>query len=366
MIADRMRLIDASGIRKVFDLAATLENPINLSIGQPDFDVPTAVKDAAISAIDGGFNRYTPTQGIAELRDGVMAMLRRSGRVRMDGELDIMISSGTSGGLLLAIHALINPGDEVVFADPFFVMYKHLVRLIGGVPVCIDTYPDFELTAERLERVLTPRTKMVIVNSPNNPSGAVYSPATLHELAALCNVRGLWVLADDIYSAFCYDSAFHSIFPLLERGILLDGFSKSHAMTGWRVGYAVGPRAVIQEMNKLQQYTFVCAPSMAQKAAVAALQCDMTEHVDSYRRKRDMVCTALQATFNLQKTGGAFYAFVPAPGGDATAFVMRALEHKVLIIPGSVFSERDTHFRLSYAADDETIQRGLGVLNKLV
>ncbi len=365
LLADRLKLIDASGIRKVFDLAATMKDPIDLSIGQPHFDVPDPLKALAMQAIDEGFNRYTMTQGIPELRAGVLGQLRAAGRVPADDALDVTITAGTSGGLLLAILALVNPGDEVLLADPYFVMYKHLVNLIGATPVFIDTYPDFTLTAERVRHALTPRSKMLIVNSPSNPTGVVLPPDVLRGIAEVCNAHGIWVLSDEIYSAFCYDAPFCSIFPLLERGLLLDGFSKSHAMTGWRVGYAVGPRAVIQEMNKVQQYTFVCAPSMAQKAAVAALDHDMQTQMAAYRRKRDMVYESLRAQYELGKPGGAFYAFVRAPGDNASAFVQRAIAHNLLVIPGSVFSERDTHFRLAYTASDETIQRGLAVLHEL-
>ncbi len=365
LLADRLKHIDASGIRKVFDLAATMKDPINLSIGQPDFDVPEPLKALAMHAIDEGFNRYTMTQGIPELRAGVVRTLRAAGRVPADDALDVTITAGTSGGLLLAILALVNPGDEVLFADPYFVMYKHLVNLIGATPVFIDTYPDFTLTAERVRRALTPRSKLLIVNSPSNPTGVVLSPDVLRGIAEVCNAHGIWVLSDEIYSAFCYDTPFCSIFPLLERGLLLDGFSKSHAMTGWRVGYAVGPRAVIQAMNKVQQYTFVCAPSMAQKAAVAALEHDMGTPRAAYRRKRDLVYDSLRGQYELGKPGGAFYAFVRAPGDNATAFVQRAIAHNLLVIPGAVFSERDTHFRLAYTASDETIQRGLAVLREL-
>jgi len=365
MIADRMASIDASGIRKVFDLAAQLKDPVNLSIGQPDFDVPAAAKEAAIKAIQEGYNKYTQTQGIAELRAALMARLAQQGRLRGRDDDQIMITSGTSGGLLQAIMALVNPGDEVLIADPYFVMYKHFVKFIGGVPVYIDTYPDFELTAARVKAHLTPRTKMLIVNTPSNPTGAVIAEPELRAIAALCNQHGIWVLTDEVYSMFCYDQPFHSIFPHVERGILLDGFSKSHAMTGWRVGYAVGPAAVIQEMIKLQQYSFVCAPSMAQYGALAALDVDMSATVAAYRRKRDMIYDGLREYYELPKPDGAFYAFVRAPGFCGSAFVARAIARGLLIIPGNVFSERDTHFRISYAASDETIQRGIALLREL-
>ncbi len=366
MIADRMKQIDSSGIRKVFDLASQMKNPINLSIGQPDFDVPDAAKEAAIQAIRDGFNKYTLTQGIDELRDGVRRHLAQQNRLTNHEDDMVMITSGTSGGLLLAILTLVNPGDEVLCADPYFVMYKHFVNLIGGVPVYVDTYPDFQLTAERVEPHITSRTKMLIVNSPCNPTAAVYSSGALREIAELCNRHGLWVLSDEIYSAFSYDEPFSSIFPFVDRGILLDGFSKSCAMTGWRVGYAVGPVEVVQEMCKLQQYTYVCSPSMAQKGAVKALDCDMSETVAAYRRKRDIVYEGLKDHFELVKPGGAFYAFARAPGDNGTEFVEKAIANNVLIIPGSVFSEKDTHFRVSYAADDDVIQRGAEVLCSLV
>ena len=366
MIAERLKKIDASGIRKVFDLAAKMDNPVNLSIGQPDFDVMDDIKNSACEAINDGFNKYTPTQGIPELRDAVTDNLKKQGRLSNRDDDMTMITSGTSGGLLLSIMTLINEGDEVMFADPYFVMYKHFVNLINGKPVYIDTYPDFKLTAERVERYITDKTKMLIVNSPCNPTAAVYPDKDLKEIAELCNKRGIWIISDEIYSSFAYDNNFSSIFPFVEKGILLDGFSKSHAMTGWRVGYAVGNKEVIQEMCKLQQYTYVCAPSMAQKAAINALDVDISNIVNSYRKKRDIVYDNLKNKFELVKPGGAFYAFVKAPGGNATAFVEKAIANNLLIIPGSVFSEQDTHFRISFAADDEVIKRGMEILNKIV
>ena len=362
MIAERMHKIDSSGIRKVFDLASKMKNPINLSIGQPHFDVPPAVKEAATQAINNGFNKYTPTQGIDELRDAVTRHLSRQNRLLNHEDDMTMITSGTSGGLLLSIMALVNKGDEVLCADPYFVMYKHFANLIGGVPVYVDSYPDFQLTAERVEKCITDKTKMLLVNSPCNPTAAVYPESELKKIAELCNRHGIWIVSDEIYSAFSYDRPFASIFPYTERGLLLDGFSKSHGMTGWRVGYAVGNREVIQQMCKLQQYTYVCAPSMAQKAAVKALETDMTEMVDTYRHKRDIVYEGLKDHFELTKPGGAFYAFVRAPGNNGTAFVEKAIANNLLIIPGSVFSERDTHVRISYAAEDDVINRGAEVL----
>lgn len=365
MIAERMKKIDSSGIRKVFDLAASLDNPVNLSIGQPDFDVPTPVKNAAADAIHAGHNKYTVTQGTAELRQAILSHLEKQNRFGHHDNHNVIVTSGTTGGIFLSILALVNAGDEVLIPDPYFVMYKHFINLIGGVPVYIDTYPDFLLDPAALKKYITPKTKMLILNSPANPTGVVYPQELLKEIAAICNQNGTWILSDEIYSSFCYDENFSSPYPFAENVIMLDGFSKSHAMLGWRVGYAIGPASIIREMIKLQQYTYVCSPSMAQKAALTALEHDVSDSVAAYKHKRDIVYNNLKDTFTITKPGGAFYAFVEAPGGNATAFVEKAIKNNLLIIPGNVFSEKDTHFRISYAATDETIQKGMDILVKL-
>ena len=364
-IADRMARIDASGIRKVFDLAAKMTDPINLSIGQPDFDVPGAVKAEAIEAIRRGQNKYTQTQGTEALRAALAAACRREFSWHDDDERLYLVTSGVSGALMLAMLTLVNPGQEVLFADPYFVMYSHLVRLAGGVPVAVDTYPDFRPTVEKFEAAVTDRTRLLILNSPANPTGCVYSEQELRDLADLARRHDLLVISDEIYNVFCYDQPFVSMASLHENTLLMRGFSKSYAMTGWRMGWCTGPRAILEQMTVLQQYTFVCAPSMAQVAGIAALNADMSDEAAAYQRKRDMVFEMLGERFGLIKPGGAFYAFVPAPGGDATAFVTRAIENNVLIIPGNVFSTKDTHFRISYATSDQRLGDGLEILAKL-
>jgi aspartate aminotransferase/aminotransferase len=366
IIARRTLDIDASGIRKVFDLAAKLKDPINLSIGQPDFDVPEPIKEKAIAAIRAGKNRYTPTQGIAELIEPIRRSVCERTGWRDPG---VLILSGTSGGIMLSMFATLNPGDEVLFLDPYFVMYKHLPRLIGAVPVPVDSYPDFRLHPERIEAAITPRTKMLILCSPNNPTGIALTQAELQAAAAIARKHQLLVISDEIYDAFCYQQH-HSIASLLpEQCIVLKGYSKTYAMTGWRLGYAAGPKAIIEQMTKLQQYTFVCAPAPAQYAALEILHdgsVDMTAHIDAYRRKRDRIVTGLSGHFDINNPDGAFYAFPKVPGAmSATEFVDQAVASNVLVIPGKVFSQRDTHFRLSYAASDQTIDRGIAALNHL-
>ena len=362
LLAERMGQVDASGIRKVFDLAARLENPVDLSIGQPDFDVPERCKQRAIEAIRSGRNKYTVTQGEASLREGIAARLREEfGRF----DAPVLVTSGVSGGILLALWATLNAGDEVIVPDPYFVMYKHLPRLVGARPVFVDTYPDFHLRADRLEAAVTERTRMLILGSPANPTGVVYGQEELAGALEVARRHGLVVLADEIYRDFSYDGPAPSAWGLSDRVILLRGFSKTHAMTGWRLGYATGPAEIIQAMTTLQQYTFVCAPSPLQWGALEALDADSSAQVETFRRRRDLVYEGLRGRFRLEKPGGAFYLFPEAPGGSGTRFAERAIEAGVLVIPGKVFSERDTHFRIAYAAPEEVLRRGIEGLNRL-
>lgn len=361
-LAQRMQCIDASGIRKVFDLAARLPDPINLSIGQPDYDVPQVCKDRAIEAIRAGSNRYTVTQGDAALREAVAESLRTE-----FGSFDapLLITSGVSGGLLLAFLATINPGDEVLIPDPYFVMYKHLVNLLGGVPVFVNTYPDFRLRAEALAAAVTDRTRMLVLNSPANPTGVVYTAEEVRGAIDVARRHDLLVVSDEIYNAFAYDGPAPSAWPLYDRVLLLRGFSKTYGMTGWRLGFCAGPEHLVQAMTTLQQYTFVCAPAPFQAAAVTALETDPSEYINLFRRRRDLIYEGLRERFNVEKPGGAFYIFPEAPGGSGITFVSRAIEAGVLVIPGSVFSESDSHFRIAYAADTEVIERGIETLNRL-
>jgi aspartate aminotransferase/aminotransferase len=362
-IADRMRHIEASGVRKIFELARSLRDPVNLSIGQPDFDVPEPAKAAAIDAIRRGDNSYTVTQGIPELRQRLLADVRRDYPDHADREL--VVTSGTSGAFMLALCATVDPGDEVIVFDPYFVMYPHLVTLAGGKTVFIDTYPDFRLDVDRVRAALSPRTKVIVVNSPANPTGRVASVAELRAVAELARERGVLLVSDEIYRAFCYDEPFRSPAEFNPDVLVIDGFSKSHAMTGWRLGFAHGPRRLIEEMTKLQQFTFVCAPSVVQHAGVVACDLDLSAQRDAYRAKRDFMVAGLADRYALAPAGGAFYLFAQAPGGSGAAFVQRAIAEGLLIIPGSVFSRRDTHFRLSYAADQRTLERGVEILRRL-
>lgn len=363
-IADRLKNIGESGIRRVFDLGMQLTDPIDLSIGQPDFPVPDDVKRAMIRAIESNRNGYTVTRGIPELRQRIAQQLK----AEFSWEPDLFVTSGVSGGLFLALMACLNPGDEVLIGDPYFVSYKHLVRLAGGVPVAVNLYDDFQLHPERFAVAVSPKTKMLIIGSPGNPTGVVFGREDVRAIADLARKHDLLIICDEIYNLLTYDGTIPSAVSFApERTILLRGYAKSYAMTGLRMGYAAGSTEIISEMAKLQQYTYVCAPQPAQHGALVAMDTDISSRVDEYRGKRDLVCKLLTGVVDFVRPSGGFYVFPKAPPRFKTAseFVTAAIEKKLLIIPGEVFSERDTHFRISYAAPNEKIKRGCQIIREL-
>ncbi len=408
LLAGRARSLDVSGIRRIFELGAKLEDPINLSIGQPDFAVPDALKDAAIDAIRADRNGYTLTQGTPELRSELEAFLGEDLGWSFGDKTGVLVTSGTSGALMLAFMAMLEAGDEVVIPDPYFLVYPALAEMFGARAVLCDTYPDFRMTAARVEPLLTERTKIVLMNSPSNPAGVVASEDDCFELLELCRRRGVLLISDEIYDAFTFSDArtqgagvsdrgcsgqqprhpqegaeggstdqktgqWHGLrcpsparFVGAEDGVLLiRGFGKTYGCTGWRLGYAAGDRRLLAEMAKFQQYTFVCAPAPLQYGAIAALHTDMGPMVDDYEQRRDLVVERLGAVTDVTRPGGAFYAFVKVPehlGMSGTEFAQACVEKNLLVIPGGVFSGRDTHFRLSFAAPAAKLEAGLDVL----
>ncbi|MBN1806736.1 MAG: aminotransferase class I/II-fold pyridoxal phosphate-dependent enzyme [Sedimentisphaerales bacterium] len=366
ILANRTKNIDASGIRKVFALAGSLKNPVNFSIGQPDFDVPEPLKEEAIKAIKEGQNKYSQTAGDDILKNKVTEQVKTEFGW---SNPSVIITSGVSGGLLLAFLTLINPEDEVIIPDPYFVIYKHVINMLGGKSVFVDSYPDFNLPVEKIAEAITDKTKLIILNSPSNPTGAVYSKEQIKRLAEVAAEKDIPVISDEIYEKFCYDGEYSSIANYYEKTLLLRGFSKSYAMTGWRLGYIAANESlknIIEEMTKLQQYTFVCAPTPFQKSAIAALSYNISGLVDAYKNKRDLLYNGLKDKFEFVKPDGAFYAFIKAPGGSGSNFVEKAIANNVLIIQGNVFSEKDTHFRISYATSDTKIKEGIDILCSLV
>ncbi len=363
-ISERALRVKESGIRRIFNLAATLANPIDFSIGQPDFDVPDPVKEAAIEAIRAGHNGYTVTQGLPELREKIAARLTS---IYADPP-EILVTSGVSGGLFLALMATLNVGDEVIFADPYFVSYPNLVQWSGGKSVAVSSYPGFQLSAEQIERAITPRSKILLLNSPNNPTGVICGEEHIKQICRIAERHDLLIISDEIYCDLCFDSPAPSPAEYApDRTITLRGFGKSYGMTGWRMGYAAGPEPIIRQMGNIQQYTFVCAPSMAQHGATVALGTDISKQVRDYRGKRDLVLAELGQCYEYTPPSGGFFFFLKVPSGyeSGTQYSEAAVERNLLCVPGAAFSRQDTHFRISYATDNETIKRGCEVLRSL-
>ena len=392
MFSERVLALPSSGIRRAFELGATMTDPVNLSIGQPDFAVPDAIKNAAIDAIRANKNGYTLTQGDTGVLNAIISRVKWDLGWDIDAvskgksDASLLFTSGTSGALQLVCTSLLNPGDELIIPDPYFVLYPALAELIGAKAVRCDTYPDFRMTAARVEPLITPRTKAILLASPGNPSGVVNTSKECDELLDLCRRRGIVLISDEIYDEFTYSevrtehaagdpTAKLCPSPARRPGaqdcvVVIRGFGKTYGCTGWRLGYATGPRPLIEQMTKLQQYTFVCAPSALQHGAAAALHVDMSHIVTDYQQRRDLVVQRLSTVTELATPGGAFYAFVKIPeklGLTASRFFEeRCVPRNVILVPGGTFSSRDTHVRLSYAAPREKLLRGLDVLCELM
>lgn len=364
IFSKRILSIDASGTRKMFEIGNGMKNPIDLTVGQADFPVPEEVKKVAIEAIENDKNKYTVTLGILELREAIAKKLKEKNGINVSAE-NIMITSAVSGGLTLLFLALFETGDEVILTDPYFVSYKHLITLSGAKAVMVDTYPDFILKPELLEKAITDKTKAIIINSPANPTGKIYSKKEIEDIVKIAKSHNLFIISDEIYEEFSYDGKSISPASFYEKTIILGGFSKSHAMMGWRVGYLVAPVDIMNQLIKIQQYTFVCAPTPFQYASVKALEVSTNKEVERYKRNRDMVVSELSDLYEFQKPEGAFYVFIKYPY-DPDLFMKKCIERKLLVVPGNVFSEKNTHFRISFAVSQDVLKKGISILQELV
>ena len=371
-LSKRAISLKPSGIRKFFDIVATMDDVISLGIGEPDFVTPQSILERGIRALQDGETHYTSNSGRLDLRQALAAHLQRLYDVSYDPASEMVITVGVSEALYLALTALLNPGEEVIITTPCFVSYQAEVSLAGGVPVELPTFMEdnFQLRPEALEAAITPRTKAILIGYPNNPTGAVASRETLLEVARIAEQHDLIVLSDEIYDQLVYGVQ-HVCFPALpgmwERTILLGGFSKNYAMTGWRIGYAVGPAGLIQGLLRVHQYTIMSAPTIAQFAALEALT-NGSEHVsemrDEYDRRRRLIVSGLnQLGLSTFEPYGAFYAFpsIAVTGMDDETFSQKLLdEERVAVVPGSAFgSGGDGFVRCSYATDYEKIEEAL-------
>jgi len=361
MLAKRMSSLESSGIRKIFELASKMKDPVNLSLGQADFDVPKKAADAAIAAILEGTNSYSVTSGFPVLLDALSNEMSKEG---LSPE-SFIATCGAEGALVLSMLALAEESTDVMVTDPCFATYGHLIRLAGANPCWVDTYPDFKLTPERVKNAYNDRCKILLFNSPTNPTGMSYTAEEIEALANTAKDLGLQVISDEVYERFSYDYPHECFAKYDKNALVIRAFSKTWGAAGWRIGFAFGPSEIVDAMSMLQQFTFVCAPTPFQMAAAKAVDVDMSQQISDYRKKRDFVYESLSGTFEMIKPKGAFYAFCKVPDGDMESFMKRCIEDEVLVVPGAAFSNRNTHFRISFAADDVVLKRGMDKLLKL-
>lgn len=361
-----------SGIRRFFDLAAGMEGVISLGVGEPDFITPWSVREAAILSLEQGYTSYTANAGLMELREEIAGYMQKSFGVCYSPRSEIIVTVGASQALDIALRAILDPGDEVIVVEPSFVSYVPLVSLAGGVPVQVQTLKEngFKILPEQLEKVITDRTKAIILCSPNNPTGTMLSGSELEAIAQIAEKYDLLVLSDEIYAELAYDgeyTSFAAISGMKKRTILISGFSKGFAMTGWRLGFVCAPEAISQAMLKVHQYAMMCAPTMAQFAALEALKTgrsDVEDMKKSYKRRRNYFVQSLnELGLTCHVPGGAFYAFpsIESTGLSSEEFAEKLLlEEKVAVVPGNIFGESgEGHVRCSYATSMELLQEAI-------
>ena len=377
-IADRIEMVPPSGIRKFFDIAATMDDVISLGIGEPDFTSPAGVIQAGIEALKHGETHYTSNNGLIELREAISQYINRLYGIEYDPAHELLVAVGVSEAMYLAVTATINPGDEVIIPEPCFVSYMPEVVFAGGVPVMVPTYfeQDFQVAPADIEKAITPRTKAILLGYPNNPTGAVLSRDRMLEIAKIAEKHDLLVISDEIYDRLVYGIShiqFATLPNMRERTIVLGGFSKSHAMTGWRIGYAVAPSGIIDAMRRIHQYTIMSAPTVAQYAALKALEHEeeVQAMVAEYDRRRKLLVNGLnQLGLDCFEPRGAFYAFprIKASGMDENTFSEKLLyEEKVAMVPGSAFGVSGEGFvRACYATSYEKIEEALERLHRFM
>ncbi|WP_096272475.1 aminotransferase [Paucisalibacillus globulus] len=371
-ISTRAIELQPSGIRKFFDLAAGMEGVISLGVGEPDFITPWNIRDRSIEALSDGFTSYTANAGLLELREEICAYLNRRFDVTYQPENEVIVTVGASQALDLTFRTLLNSGDEVLIIEPAFVAYASLVAMAGGIPVSVSTYAEngFKVTPELIEASITKRTKAILICSPNNPTGTCLNKEELTAIAEVVEKHDLIVVSDEIYAELTYDQAFTSFSSLprmFERTILINGFSKGFAMTGWRLGFIAAPKELTSIMLKIYQHTTMCAPHMLQLGAIEALR-NSSEQVEkmqkSYWRRRNLLVQSLNRIgLDCHMPGGAFYVFpsIKKTGLTSEEFAENLLkEEKVAVVPGSAFGPSgEGYVRCSYATSIEQLQEAV-------
>ena len=378
-VSERANKIPPSGIRKFFDLALTMENVISLGVGEPDFRTPWNICESSIYSIEQGTTSYTSNKGLQSLRDALSRYLGQHYNLPYTGSDEIIITSGVSEGLDIAIRSVVDPGDEVAIAQPSYVSYAPCVTLSGGKPVPVRCTEEdhFKLNPEALQEQITPKTKALIINFPNNPTGAVMTGSDLKAIADIVIDKDILLISDEVYAELTYEGthvAAATVSDLWERTITLNGFSKAYAMTGWRVGYLCAPKELCDAALKIHQYIMLCAPVMGQVGALEALRSaeeDKNSMVNEYRLRRNMFVAGLNRIgLSCHVPEGAFYAFPSVKGTDLSdvEFAERLLkEQKVAVVPGSVFGDGgEDHIRCAYAVSRKDLSEALGRMETFI
>ena len=378
-VSQRANALAPSGIRKFFDLLASMEGVISLGVGEPDYSTPWGIREAAIYSLEQGRTMYTSNLGTPELRQELARHLEQKYGLKYNPATELLITVGVSEALDLAMRATIDPGDQVLMAAPCYVAYPASVSLSGGEPVMIPTTEavNFEIDAADLEAAITPRTKAILSGYPSNPTGAVLPKEKMLQVAEVARKHNLLVMSDEIYARLVYGvehTCFASLPGMQERTILMGGFSKAYAMTGWRIGYAAGPREIIAAMTKIHQYTIMCAPTMAQVAALEALkggEDSVLEMVADYNRRRQLIVKGLRDIgFSCFEPKGAFYAFpnITSTGMTSEVFAEKLLEEeKVAVVPGTAFGACGEGFvRCCYATSVPELEEALLRMRRFV
>jgi aminotransferase len=378
-ISDRTNNLSPSGIRKFFDLLASMDDVISLGVGEPDYATPWHISEAAVRSLEKGYTMYTSNSGTPELREEVCRNLESRHGFKYDPCGETLITVGVSEALDLAMRSVVNQGEEVIMPDPHYVAYDSCVIMAGGVPVKVPTRSEdgFEITAAEIEKKITEKTKAILIGYPSNPTGAVMTKEKLMDIAEVARRHGLLVVSDEIYERLVYGvpfTSFASLPDVRDFTIVLGGFSKAYAMTGWRVGYAVGPREIIAAMTKIHQYTIMSAPTMAQVAALEALKTgeeNVLEMVEDYNRRRLFIVKGLcEIGLTCHEPKGAFYAFpsIKVTGMTSEEFSEALLkEEKVAVVPGSAFGKcGEGYVRCCYATSLEEIEEALVRMGRFV
>ncbi len=378
-VSSMVRSIPPSGIRKFFDLVLEMDDVISLGVGEPDFVTPWHIREACIYSLEKGFTSYTSNHGLLELRELISRCFKNEYNIDYNPKDEILITTGVSEAADLAFRAIMNPGDEVIVPEPCYVSYKPSVSLAGGIPVPVPTYQEneFRITAEQVEKSITDKTKALVLSYPNNPTGAVMRKKDLEDIADVANENDLMVISDEVYGKLTYDTThtcFASLPGMRERSIILNGLSKSHAMTGLRIGYVAGDEEIVSAMTKIHQYTMLCAPITAQMGAIEALKNgneEMKKMVREYDRRRRLIVSGLNKIgLECFEPKGAFYAFpsIKSTGLTSEEFAGRLLkEQKVAAVPGDVFGECGAgHLRCSYATSYEELIEALSRIKTFI